>query len=347
MIFLWIVLVPRGPRLDAPDALHHVIARGIERGTIFHDDGDRSDFIDRLAGLANAGHLVVYAWALLTTHLHMLLRTGQVPLSRSMQRLLGGYASAFNARHDRVGYLFQNRFKSIVAEEEPYFLELLRDIHLNPVRAHVVPDLEALDRYPWTGHAALLGHHARPWQETDGDLGQFGTAVGPARQAYRAFVATGLAKPEPDLDGGGLRRSQGVWQVVRTLARGRERWAFDERVLGRSEFVAAFSAQSDPGHLPAATCVDADTFVRDVLSQVAGQFGLQIAEITTNTRRRVVVRARALVSYAAVRRAGLPARRIAPLLGVSPRTVLDGVALAERRLHAHLIEIRPPRRRPH
>jgi putative transposase len=339
--------MPRGPRLDAPDALHHVIARGIERGTIFHDDVDRTDFVDRLAGLANARHLGVYAWALLTNHLHILVRTGRVPLSRSMQRLLGGYASAFNKRHDRAGYLFQNRFKSIVAEAEPYFLELLRYIHLNPLRAHLVSDLDALDRYPWTGHAALLGHHLRPWQETDGVLQQFGTAVGAARRAYRAFVAAGLALPEPDLDGGGLRRSQGVWQVVRTLKRGRERWAFDERVLGCGEFVAAVSAQSEARPALAATRVDADTFVCDLLAQVAAQFGLQIAEITTNTRRRVVVRARALVSHAAVRRAGLPARRVAPLLGVSPRTVLDGVALAEQRLHAYLADFQPLRRRSH
>jgi len=120
-----------------------------------------------------------------------------------------------------------------------------------------------------------------------------------------------------------------------------------ERVLGRSEFVAALSAQSEARHSSATTCSDADTFVREVLSQVAGQFGLQTAEITTNTRRRVVVRARALVSYAAVCRAGLPARRVAPLPGVSPRTVLDGVALAERRLHAHLITFQPLRRRQH
>jgi len=137
------------------------------------------------------------------------------------------------------------------------------------------------------------------------------------------------------------------WQLVPKLARGRERWAFDERVLGRSEFVAALSVQSEARHSPAATSVDVDTFIRDVLSQVAVQWGLQIAEITTNTRRRAVVRARALVCSTAVRRAGLPARCVAPLLGVSPRTVLDGVAPAERRLQAQLSEIQRPRRRQH
>lgn len=311
------------------------MARGIERRPIFCDDVHRNDFLDRLAAAANARHLGVYAWALLTNHLHLLVRTGLVPLSRAMQRLLGGYAGAFNARHGRVGYLFQSRFKSIVAEEEPYLLELLQYIHLNPLRSRIVADLDALDRYAWTGHATLLGHYPRPWQDTDFVLQQFGPAVGRARRAYRTFVADGLGQPEPDLDGGGLRRSQGVWQLVGKLARGRERWAFDERVLGGSDFVAALIVQSEARRQSAAAPVDAETFVRDVLSQVAAQLGLQIGEITTNTRRRVVVRARALVSYAAVRTAGLPARRIAPLLGVSPRTVLDGVALAERRFHAN------------
>ena len=102
--------MPRGPRLDAPDALHHVIVRGIERGSIFYSDVDRDDFLGRLAALSTARHLSVYAWSLLTNHAHLLLRTGNAPLSRSMQRLLGGYASAVNARHQRLGYLFQGRF---------------------------------------------------------------------------------------------------------------------------------------------------------------------------------------------------------------------------------------------
>lgn len=338
----------RGPRLDAPGALHHVIARGIERCTIFRHDIDRNDFLSRLAALARSHHLGVYAWALLSNHLHLLVRTGLVPLSRSMQRLLGGYASAFNERHRRVGYLFQSRFKSIVAEEEPYDLELVRYIHLNPLRAHVVTDLGALDRYQWTGHAALLGHHPRPWQDTDYVLQQFGTSLGAARRAYRAFIADGVAHPEPDLDGGGLRRSQGVWLMVDKLTRGRERWAFDERVLGRGEFVAALTAESEARRFrAAATCVDGDAFVRSVLAHVAAELGLRVAEITTNTRRRVVVRARALVSYAAVCNAGLPARRVAPLLGVSPRTVLDGVISAQHRFPANALAHPKLQPRPH
>src|SRR3990172_7539602 len=133
--------MPRGPRLDAPGTLHHVMVRGIERRAIFRDDRDRADFLRRLAALAAGGALTVYAWALLPNHCHLLLRPGARPLARAMRSLLTGYAGAFNRRHHRAGHLFQNRYKSIVVEEEPYFLELVRYLHLNPVRAGLVPNL--------------------------------------------------------------------------------------------------------------------------------------------------------------------------------------------------------------
>ncbi len=149
--------MPRQPRLDAPGALHHVIGRGIERTKIFHDDTDREDFVSRLAGLGRDRSLVVYAWALMPNHFHLLVRTGPSSLAQSMRRLLTGYVVNFNRRHKRAGHLFQNRYKSIVCEQEPYLLEVSRYIHLNPVRGEIVPGLPALRRYPWTGHAALMG----------------------------------------------------------------------------------------------------------------------------------------------------------------------------------------------
>jgi REP element-mobilizing transposase RayT len=91
---------------------------------------------------------VVYAWALLPNQLHLLVRTGQRPLPRTMRSLLTGCAGAFNRCHRRTGHPFQNRYKSIVVEEEPYFLELVRYLHLNPIRAGIVDGLRAIDRYP-------------------------------------------------------------------------------------------------------------------------------------------------------------------------------------------------------
>jgi REP element-mobilizing transposase RayT len=127
------------------------MVRGSERRAIFRDDRDRTDFVTRVAALAEAGTLTVYAWALLPNHAHLLVRTGSRPLARSMRRLLTGYAGAFNRRHKRVGHLFQNRYKSIVVEEERYLLELVRYLHLNPLRAGVVPDL--CQRSPIESHS--------------------------------------------------------------------------------------------------------------------------------------------------------------------------------------------------
>jgi len=158
--------MPRLARLDAPLVLHHVWDRGIERRSIFADDEDRSEFLGRLAALVRAEHFAVYAWALMSNHFHLLLRTGNRGLSSSMQVLLGGYAAAFNCRHERCGHLFQNRFKSTVVDEDGYCLELVRYIHLNPLRAGVVADLERLGHYRWTGHATLLGHLETSWQDS-------------------------------------------------------------------------------------------------------------------------------------------------------------------------------------
>ena len=116
--------MPRGPRLDAPGVLHHVMARGIEGHAIFRDDEDRQDLLERPAALAERSDLAVYAWALLPNHFHLLVRTGRLPPSRVMRSLLTGYTGAFNRRRRRRGHLFQNRYKSIVVEEEPYFLEI-------------------------------------------------------------------------------------------------------------------------------------------------------------------------------------------------------------------------------
>src|SRR3990172_5978106 len=213
--------MPPGPRLDAPGTLHHVMVRGIERRPIFRDDQDRADFVRRVAGLVEAGALTVYAWALLPNHVHLLLRTGKVPLARAMRSLLTGYAGAFNRRHHRVGHLFQNRYKSVVVEEEPYFLELVRYLHLNPLRAGLVPDLRHLDRYPWSGHASLVGRRPQPWQATVEVLGRFGRPPRRARARYRPFVAAGVRQGRrPELQGGGLVRSAGGWAAVGALRRG-------------------------------------------------------------------------------------------------------------------------------
>jgi putative transposase len=154
--------MPRKARLDAPGVLQHVMARGIERRKIFWDDKDRTSFLERFAVILEETQTQCYAWSLIPNHFHLLLRTGPTPLKKVMGRLMTGYAVTFNKRHNRSGHLFQNRYKSVICEEDPYLLELIRYIHLNPLRAGLVKDLKELDKYPWTGHNTILGRHKNP-----------------------------------------------------------------------------------------------------------------------------------------------------------------------------------------
>jgi REP element-mobilizing transposase RayT len=112
--------MPRKARIDAPGAFHHIICRGIERRKIFYDDTDRDNFLKRLENILKETSTPCYGWALIPNHFHLLLRTGQVPITTVMRRLLTGYAVNFNRRHRRYGHLFQNRFKSILCQENIY-----------------------------------------------------------------------------------------------------------------------------------------------------------------------------------------------------------------------------------
>ena len=174
--------MPRKARVDAPGALHHLIARGIEKKPIFKDPTDQYRFLGRLQKILVETSTPCYAWALMPNHVHLLLRTGAFPIATVMRRLLTYYAQYFNRMHDRHGQLFQNRYKSILCEEETYLLELVRYIHLNPLRGRLVADLKSLDTYAFCGHSALMGNMKYHWQDTQYVLGLFGRTLLSARK---------------------------------------------------------------------------------------------------------------------------------------------------------------------
>jgi len=230
--------MPRKARLDAPGALHHIIARGIERRKIFRDDADRYDFLERLGRIVSADQTRCFAWSLMPNHFHLLLRTGLAPISDVMRRLLTGYAVTFNYKHRRSGHLFQNRYKSILCQEDAYLLELVRYIHLNPLRAKLVPSLKALDHYGFCGHGVLMGRLRNDWQDTAYVLKQFGNRLRKARRRYREYVQEGIMQGRrPELVGGGLVRSLGGWKAVKALRGMGEKIKGDERILGDGDFV--------------------------------------------------------------------------------------------------------------
>ncbi|MEW6490873.1 MAG: transposase [Thermodesulfobacteriota bacterium] len=315
--------MPRQARLDAPGTLHHVIARGIERRKIFLGEADYEDFVRRLGASVSVGGTRLLAWSLLPNHLHLLVQTGEVALSSVMRRILTGYAVSFNRRHRRHGHLFQNRYKSIVCEQEPYLLELVRYIHLNPLRAKgVAGDLAGLARYPYSGHGALLGTVERPWQAVGEVLGRFGAGQAEARRRYLEFIEKGVGQGRrPELVGGGLRRSCGGWLDARSgRARG-EPPVYDERVLGSSSFVHDLLADAEWERRQALKTSQKRPSVADLTQRAALLAEVGLEELRGGSQRARVVEARAAVAQVAVRELGYAGAAVARYLRVVPSTV--------------------------
>ena len=318
--------MPRTSRIDAAGALHHIIVRGIGRRKIFDDNIDRDGFLDRLGNIINESCASCYAWALIPNHFHLFVRTGDISISIIMRRLLTGYAMNYNRRHRRSGHLFQNRYKSILCQEEPYFLELVRYIHLNPLRARIVSDLNELDGYPYAGHATIMGKRSSSWQRVDDVLLRYGKRVSQARKRYREFLEKGLQiSQRPDLTGGGLVRSMGGWTAVKALRQAKALMKGDERILGDSDFVETVLKQNqevyDRQNWLKARGVDIDHIAR----RVSQLLDMPVEQVWSKGKYRPIVAARSLLCYWAVRELGMSATSLAVKFGISANAISQSV----------------------
>jgi REP element-mobilizing transposase RayT len=312
--------MPRKARIDAPDALHHIIVRGIEKNRIFKDARDYENFLTRLGTILTETSTSCYAWALIPNHVHLLLRTGRTPITTVMRRLLTGYAQQFNRRHKRHGYLFQNRYKSFLCETDPYLLELVRYIHLNPVRAGIVKDMESLGTYPKTGHAVIMGKTKHKWQDADSILSLFGQKASSARRAYRSFIEKGFSRDRrPDLTGGGLLRSVGGWTALKELKKDDPRVISDERILGSSNFVASVlkHAQEDYKRRTLVKAMD----LNGLVVAVAHWLGADESVVRSTVKERVAAQARAIIAHLAVDRLRISGAELSKHLNVTPSAV--------------------------
>ena len=314
--------MPRQARLDAPGVLHHVMTRGIERTKIFRNRNDREDFLSRLEERVRAGGWVVYAWALMPNHIHLLVRTGLQPLSTNMRKVMTGYVVNFNRRHKRFGHLFENRYKSIVCEEEAYLLELTRYIHLNPLRGGVVADLPKLKEYPWTGHSVLMGKIGRDWQDTESILTFFSPKLQQARVAYERFVADGVPMGRrPDLVGGGLIRSAGGWSQVLSLRRHKQRMASDERILGSGEFIEEVMSQAEKRLEETLRLKARKIELGTLASRVSRSEGIDWDMVRSGSRAVEVVKTRRLFCQLAIKKWGYSGAEVARYLGTTTSSV--------------------------
>ena len=326
--------MPRKARIDAPGALHHIIVRGIERRTIFRDDADRYDFIERLGLIVEQTGTECLAWALIPNHFHLLLRTGSLPVAHAMRRLLTGHASYFNRRHRRHGHLFQNRYKSILCQEDAYLLELVRYIHLNPLRARLIKDMKHLGKYPFCGHGVIMGKHDRPWQSVKPILAYFGKQIGPAQRKYRNFVAKGISEGRrSDLVGGGLVRSSGGWAAVKALRAMKAHMKSDERILGDDDFVTAMLEKNDEAfdsrYILQTKGVDLDF----IATRVAQLLEMEPDDVWQPGRYQRLVAARSLLCFWAVRKLGISMAALSRLLKISTvavsKSVVRGAKIAK------------------
>ncbi|RZB34824.1 MAG: hypothetical protein SRB1_00592 [Desulfobacteraceae bacterium Eth-SRB1] len=309
--------MPRLARLDATEVLHHVMGRGIEKAEIFLNDTDRNDFINRLSALAQANAMEIYAWALIPNHFHLLCKTKNYPLASSMRKLLTGYVVNFNRRHRRHGHLFQNRYKSIVCQEDAYLKELVRYIHLNLLRAGMVKDIKGLNRSPWSGHSALMGKVKRPWQNTGYALSFFGNQSN-AQTNYMHYVKEGIDKGHrPELVGGGLIRSMGGWSEVLASRRRGEREPADQRILGDGDFVTQIITGLDDLVKKNLRLSGQRIAIKALAKIVCKKYDVSEMELRSGSRRNTVVQARRAISWIGVRELGYSGADVARYLGVT------------------------------
>lgn len=305
--------MPRQARLDSPGTLHHVLIRGIERSDIVRNVKDRKEFVDRMGALAKETGTKIYAWALMSNHAHILLRSGPKGLPRYMRRLLSSYAIYYNKVHQRHGHLFQNRYKSIVCEEEPYFMELVRYIHLNPVRAKVVHSLARLDDHPWCGHSSILGVRKKEWQDNSYVLKWFGS-----KEAYRGFVQRGMGQgSRPELVGGGLIRSQGGWSAVRAMRQNGAEQNSDERVLGGGEFVDRLLGDAEEKIKRQLPPLELARRMREVIEEACNRERISRDVLVSGSRRKLISALRAELARTLVEDVGISMAECARQLGVT------------------------------
>ena len=251
-----------------------------------------------------------------------------------------GYATGFNRRHRRSGYLFQNRYKSILCQEDTYLKELVRYIHLNPLRARLVGDITALDDYSYSGHGSIMGKHESEWQTTDSVLKLFGGNLSQARHNYHEYVAAGtkLGK-QTGLTGGGLIRSAGGWSGVQQLRKAGSFQKSDERILGDGDFVESVLAEADEKMTRRFAYKAKGISLEHLQQSVTTLIGIDPEELVGASKVRKVTRGRAIFCYLAVREMGISMTDIAKRLKIALPTVSGAVQKGEKIVKSESLNI--------
>ena len=262
----------RKPRIDFPGAFFHVIVRGNQRATVFHDAADYAAYLDRLERYRHRDHATLHAYILMKNHVHLLVETGAQSLSRTMHALQFTYSQYYHRRYGTTGHVFQGRYHAILCDREAYLLELVRYLHLNPARLRTPLNPWT---YRWSSHGAYLGQPGTVTVQTATVLDSFHRQIGPARRAYRRFLLEGLSQGHQDR----------FYETV------------DQRFLGDDRFIEEADRRTaatrevvfSPKRVPFGA----------LLAAVATAYGLTLRALVAAGRHRAVVPARALLVHLA------------------------------------------------
>ena len=318
--------MPRQARLDVAGALHHIMIRGIDKSNIFRDAQDKARFLERLGQTIQTAKSSVCAWVLMDNHVHLLFRSGQDGISAVMRKLLTWYAQYFNRRHHRKGHLFENRYKSILCDEDNYLLALVRYIHHNPIRAKIIQTMTELDKYPWSGHRALIDKAKCPWMDTATVLAQFGGTKRKAIKEYRRFMREGMEQGhDPQYSGGGLVRSLGGWSQVLSMRRKGRKEETDERVLGSGDFVHQVIKEAEDKSLRQLKVKRSALTLIKIIDQECRKGQISRIELERGSRRSKVSQTRAQIARRGMEELGLSAAEIARHLGVATSSITRAI----------------------
>ncbi len=307
----------RKPRIHYPGALYHVMLRGNAKQTIFTEAVGYQQFEKILAQGLETHKVKLHAYCWMKNHVHMALQVDKIPLSKLMQSLSQRYTVWFNHRHDRVGHLFQGRYKAILIDSDQYLLELIRYIHLNPVRANMVTDTAD---YPYSSHSAYSGFITTPsWLTLDWGLAQFGEEIVTARNGYLEFMGQPVRE-----------------EMDQQLRNGNEQG----RILGGERFVRSIEAETEKNNNKRSLTP------KEVVEVVAEVFQLEAREVIGASRARDLAQARAMTALVGMDECALTLTEISkhfqrdlPALSKQVK-VLRGKIAVSPTLKAQLHEVR-------
>ena len=323
--------MPRKARLCPPGTFHHVMARGIEGRDIFSDTDDCGKFLDYLStGILRTG-FKCYAWVLMSNHYHLLLRVNEKHLSELMRRLNAGYAQYYSKKYKRRGYLFQDRYKSQVTQDQGYVENLIGYIHANPIRAGICKTIRELNKYPWSGHAVLTGNAKADFQETHPVLKRFGSTLESGRKGYEAFIVKTVS----------MIGNEDALLISADGSRSPNSY-----VIGDPEFVKHAFAADKAAHARIARYRLEGLSIEDIAEKVTKIAGTSTKELLQRSRGNWRSNFRKLFAYICYREYGVSIVDIAEFLGIAHSAaslaVRQGENLSGDQLFAKvLIALRP------